>query len=105
MAGLIPPPCGEGRPALAGRGGGLQLRDDRLHNAFQIPIDVGIPESDNAKALFCKECIALSITPDAICQTVLSAIRFDHDALTEACEVNDVSPDRSLPAEVITEWL
>jgi hypothetical protein len=49
--------------------------------------------------------IPLRISQDAIRQAMLSTVHLDHEALTEASEVNNVISDRGLSAEMMSEWL
>jgi hypothetical protein len=87
------------------QGGGAELLNDSIHDTVQIPIDVGIPESQNAKPLLSKKSIAFGISPETIRQAVLSAIHLDHEALAEASKVNNVMSNRGLSPEVMSERL
>jgi hypothetical protein len=70
-------------------------------NHFQDAIDIGkhvvVPEAQHAIALVLYKLRSHGVRGIL---RVLTAIDFDHDALSMACEVHDVTPQPNLPTEM-----
>ena len=64
------------------------LVDQRQH-AFEISIDLVIPETKDSVPLFCKMAVAFCITFCMCIKVVLATVDFDDEAMLEADKVND----------------
>ena len=78
----------------------VQLDIDAFQNGGQIGCDLRVPESNNAIAFVLEPALAFEVSFGDIILVVMPAIELDDQALCWTEEVDDVSTDRSLPAEV-----
>ncbi len=83
----------------AGWGTPERVVDQRQH-AFQIPIDLVIPETQYPEALVDKILVALRVAPRMHIEIMLTAIDLHDEALLETDEVDDIAVARGLAAEV-----
>jgi hypothetical protein len=71
-------------------------------DAFQILIDVVIPETQYSEPIR-REClIAIRITPGMSVEVMLPAVDFDDETVLEADKVNDITIARRLPSKMKT---
>jgi hypothetical protein len=69
-------------------------------NAFQIAIDVIIPEPQHSETLFVKVTIALRVTSGVGVEVMLTAVDLDQHSVLETDKIYNVAVARSLAAEV-----
>ena len=81
----------------------FQCTQNAFHHAFEIGVDVRIPESKNLEALRLQKTVAKLIRARALGHSVLTAIGFYDESGLERNEVDDVTPDRCLSPEMKAE--
>ena len=98
------PPAGipsSGGSALRSPAGSRSSAANRLLHRLRVLQDLVIREADDSNALLEERCAAVFIVAAAAVVEVLAAVGFDSQAGGEAAEVDDVSRDGGLAAEVM----
>ncbi|MDB5443816.1 MAG: hypothetical protein JWP73_2192 [Phenylobacterium sp.] len=78
----------------------LQSQHDPIHHAAEIVPDIAAPDAENAKSMPAKDAVADSIMFRLDILAVLEAVDLNRQAAREADEVEVVTAERELAANV-----
>ena len=87
------------RPSPVGVGV-IQMCNDRLNDAVEMLIDIGIPKPQDTKPSRCEKFIPPRISLMKRLASMLPAVGFDDQPMFEAYEIDDIILDRRLSSEM-----